>query len=65
MLPLEPQRLALLDAEAVLLVDDDEPEVGERHGVAEERVRADDDARLPGRGAQQRLPALGAPAAGR
>ena len=59
MLPLEAQRLALLDPEPVLLVDDDEPEVGERDGVADERVRADDDARLAGRGAQQRLPALG------
>ena len=59
MLPLQPQRLALLDAESVLLVDDDEPEVGERHGVADERVRADDDARLAGGGAEQRLPAVG------
>ena len=56
---LQPQRLALLDAEAVLLVDDDEPEVGERHRVADERVRADDDARLARGGAQQRLPAVG------
>ena len=35
------QRLALLDAEAVLLVDDDEPEVEELHLVLEQRVRAD------------------------
>ena len=59
LLPLQPQRLALLDAESVLLVDDDEAEVGERDGRRRERVRADDDARLAGCGAQERLPALG------
>ena len=54
------QRVALLDAEAVLLVDDDQAEVGELDGVLEQRVGADDDAgvaaddveqrRAPGRG---------------
>ena len=34
---------ALLDAEAVLLVRDDEAEAEKRHRVADERVRADDD----------------------
>ena len=39
------ERGTLLNAEAVLLVDDDEGEVGETHGFLEERVRADDDER--------------------
>ena len=34
---------ALLDAEAVLLIRDDEAEAEKRHRVADERVRADDD----------------------
>ena len=38
------QRVALLDAEAVLLVDDDEAEVGELDALLEQRVGADDDA---------------------
>ncbi len=38
------QRRSLLHAEAVLLVDDDEAEVGELHLLLEQRVRADDDA---------------------
>ncbi len=38
------QRVALLDAEPVLLVDDDQPEVGEVDGVLDQRVGADDDA---------------------
>lgn len=41
------QRVALLDAEAVLLVDHDEPQVGELHVLLEQRVRADDDAGRP------------------
>ena len=48
------QRRPLLDAEAVLLVDDDEAEVGELHGLLEQRVGADDDARLPRRRLEQR-----------
>ena len=42
----------LLHAEPVLLVDDGEREVGERHGLLEHRVRADDD---PGLAGGQRL----------
>src|SRR5688500_19415141 len=38
------ERVALLDAEPVLLVDDDETEVGEVDALLEECVRADDDA---------------------
>ncbi len=40
------ERRPLLDAEPVLLVDDDEPEVAEGDGVLEQGVRADDDARI-------------------
>ena len=40
------ERGTLLDAEAVLLVDDDESEVGKTHRFLEESVRADDDERL-------------------
>jgi hypothetical protein len=50
------QGVALLDAEAVLLVDDDQAELGEAHAVLDERVRADDDARLAGLRVEQRLP---------
>ena len=39
------QGVALLHAESVLLVDDDEPEVGEEHALAEQCVGADDDRR--------------------
>ena len=42
---LGPQRVALLDAEAVLLVDDDQAEVGEVDALVEQGVGADDDAR--------------------
>ena len=38
------QGVALLDAEAVLLVDDDQPEVGELDALLQQGVRADDDA---------------------
>ncbi len=38
------QRVALFDAEAVLLVDDDEAQVGELHLVLDQRVGAHDDA---------------------
>ena len=36
------QQVALLDAEAVLLVDDREPEVGELDALVDQRVRADE-----------------------
>ena len=52
---LVPQRVPLLDAEPVLLVDDDQAEVGELHPVLEQRVGADDDAGLARGGLQQRL----------
>ena len=42
LLALAHERGALLDAEAVLLVRDDETETEKRHRVADERVRADD-----------------------
>ena len=42
-------------AEAVLLVDDDQAEVGELDALAEQRVGADDDAGLAGRDRSQRL----------
>ena len=41
-----PERVALLDAEPVLLVDDHQPQVGELHVLLEQGVRADHD---PGR----------------
>ena len=47
------QGVALLDAEAVLLVDDDETELGELDVVLDQRVRADDDARLAARRLEQ------------
>ena len=37
------QRLALLDAEAVLLVDDGDGEVAQLDALLDQRVRADDD----------------------
>ena len=43
LLALAHERGALLDAEAVLLIRDDEAEAEKRHRVADERVRADDD----------------------
>ena len=43
-LGLGPQRVALLDAEPVLLVDHDQAEVGELDPLVEQRVGADDDA---------------------
>ena len=39
---------ALLDAEAMLFVDDDQGKVGETHRFLEQGVRADDDQRLGG-----------------
>ena len=59
------QGIALLDAEAVLLVDHDQPEVGELDVLLEQRVRADDDAGRAGRGVEQRRPARGRAAANR
>ncbi len=41
------ERLALLDAEAVLLVDDRDREVGEHDPALDQRVRADRDLGLP------------------
>ena len=46
LLALAHERGALLDAEAVLLVRDDETETEKRHRVADERVRADDHVEL-------------------
>ena len=43
--PLRPQRVALLDPEPVLLVDDHQPEVGEGDALREQGVGADDDPR--------------------
>ena len=43
------QRRPLLDPEAVLLVDHDQPEVGELHALLEKGVRPDHDAGLPAR----------------
>ena len=48
----------MLDAEALLLVDDDQPEVGERDVVAQQAVRPDDDAGLPGGQARENGPLL-------
>ena len=45
LLALAAQGVALLDAEAVLFVDDDQAQVVELHLVLDQRVRADDDAR--------------------
>ena len=47
------QRGPLLHAEPVLLVHDDEPEVGEGDRVLQQRVGADDDARLAGDDVEQ------------
>ena len=51
---LGPQRVALLDAEAVLLVDDDEAQVGEGHALRQQGVGADDDAGVTTRGLGER-----------
>ncbi len=53
------KRVALLDAEAVLLVDDDQTEVTELHCLVEQSVGTDDDARLSRRHRRQRPPAGG------
>ena len=50
------QGVALLDAEPVLLVDDDQAQLGEPDAVLDQRVGADDDARLTGLRVQHRLP---------
>ena len=52
------ERGPLLDAEPVLLVDDDEPEVAEGDGVLQQGVGADDDARIA-RDDVEQLPATG------
>ena len=58
------QRLALLDAEAMLLVDDRDREVTELDSLLDERMCADDDVRIrsevaltPGRGAREQCTA--------
>ena len=62
-LRLAAQGVALLDAEAVLLVDDDQAEVVELDAVLDQRVRADDDAGVAGDDVEQRRRrAGGAPA---
>ena len=53
------ERGPLLDAEPVLLVDDDQAEVGEGDLLLEQRVGADHDAGLAAGGPQHRLLALG------
>ena len=57
LLALAAQGVALLDAEAVLLVDDDQAEVVELHLVLDQGVGADDDAGLAGDQVEQRLAA--------
>jgi hypothetical protein len=59
--PLGAQRVALLDAEAVLLVDHDQPEVGEGHALRQQRVGADDDPGLPARGLARAVRRAAAP----
>ncbi len=49
------QGVALLDTESMLLVDDDESEIGELDRILQQRMGADDDAGLPGRSGEQRL----------
>ena len=51
-----PQRRALQHAETMLLVDDDEPELLERHGLFSQRVRADDEVHGAARELRQHLP---------
>ena len=54
------ERRALRDAEAVLLVRDDEAEMREVHIILDQRVRADDDVDLVARnGLMHRAPLLG------
>ena len=58
-------RGSLLDAEAVLLVDDDQPEIGGLHLLLQQRVGADDDAGLSrGDVEQRRAPRSGGHGAG-
>ena len=56
LLALAAQRVALLDAEAVLFVDDDQAEVVELDLVLDQRMGADDDPGLAGDQVEQRLP---------
>ena len=53
--PLQAQRLTLLNSEAVLLVHDDEPQVEELNVGAQQSMSANDDAGLSRNGAQQGL----------
>ena len=55
------ERVALLDAEAVLLVDDEQSEPGELDVLLQERVRADHDARRAAGDAPERRAPLLAP----
>ena len=52
---LGPQRVPLLDAEAVLLVDHDQAQVGELDLLLDQGVGADDDAGVAGGHVEQRL----------
>ena len=52
------QGIALLDAKAMLLIHDDQPEVGEVDGLLEQRVGADHDSGLTARDLEQILPTL-------
>ena len=58
-LALAAQGISLFDAEAVLLVDDDERQIGELDVLLEQGVRADDDAGLTAGDLEQRLLSLG------
>ncbi len=53
------QRRPLLHSEAVLLIHDDEAEIGETDTILEQGMGADDDARRTTRGIEQRLTLLG------
>ena len=59
MLRLLPKGLALVNPEAVLLIDHDEAEVEEPDVVTQERMSADNDVRAAGDRAEQRLLSLG------
>lgn len=61
LLALAAQGVPLLDAEPVLFVDHDQPQIVELHLVLDQRVRADDDAGLAGDEVEQRLPPPGGP----
>ena len=58
--PFRTQRRALHDAEAMLFVDDGEPERAEVHRALHERVRADDQMDVAGRKAREQIAPLAA-----